>query len=143
MNNTLHQNDKNINKQIIINKNNELAMEFIKFYYNMIKTNPSLLVDSDGQFLYKDQSIYKLQGQDIINPNNILQTLINFKNRGINHNIKNIDIISMGSRRIEILVTGLLIIDGQTYNFSEVFNIACGNKNSNWWILTNILRLVN
>jgi len=141
--NILQQTEKDNNKQIIINKNNHIAVEFIKFYYNVIKTNPSLLVDSNGQFLYKEQSIYKLQGQDIKNQKNILETLIDFKNRGINHNIRNIDTISVGSRRIEILVTGLLIIDGITYNFSEVFNIACGNKNSNWWILTNILRIIN
>jgi hypothetical protein len=119
-----------------------LGNEFVKFYYNSIDSDAMLLVDSLGNFLFREGSIFKLQGQDIQGQQNILNTLINLKNRGVKHTIKNVDVLSSGHRRINILVTGEMLLDGYKYTFSEFFHIGCVKKDSNWFIQSNILRTI-
>ena len=117
-----------------------LGIEFVKFYYNSIDNNPMTLIDSSGNFLFRDRSVFKIQGEDILGQQLILNTLINLKDRGMKHYIKNIDVLSSGLRRINILVTGEIFLDGYKYSFTEFFHIGCGKKNSNWFIQSNILR---
>ncbi len=119
-----------------------LGNEFVNFYYNSIDTNPMLLVDSLGNFLFRERSTFKLQGQDIQGQQTILDTLISLKNRGMKHFIKNIDVLTSGQRRINILVTGEILLDGYKYTFSEFFHIGCVKKDSNWFIQSNILRTI-
>ncbi|VVU95230.1 Nuclear transport factor 2 (NTF2) domain [seawater metagenome] len=117
-----------------------LSIEFVKFYYTYLKSNPNLLIDSTGNFLFKDRSVYKIQGKDYVGQECILNTLINLKARGVNHEISNIDVLQSGLRRINILVTGKMFLDGFTYNFTEYFHIGCVKKNSDWFIQSSILR---
>jgi hypothetical protein len=119
---------------------NIVGVEFVKYFYNCIDNNPTLLVDSIGNFLFRERSTYKIQGADILGPENIMQTLINLKQRGIQHEISNIDILSSGLRRLNILVTGKMNLDGFHYSFTEYFHIGCGKKKSEWFIQSSILR---
>ena len=117
-----------------------ISNNFVTFYYTAIDQNPNNLVNSNGEFIYKEHSEYCIQGVTLKGQNNIFNRLMELHSRGSKHNINSIDIIPSGSRRINIVVTGQIQLDGFTYSFTEYFHLASGKKGSGWWIQSNILR---
>ena len=139
--NTTSNSVKNIGNNIIQNSDpNIISTEFVKFYYTALDQNPNNLININGEFIYKEHSEYCIQGVTLKGQNNIFARLMELHRRGSNHNINSVDIIPSGSRRINILVTGQIQLDGFNYSFTEYFHLASGKKGSGWWIQSNILR---
>jgi len=139
--NTTDNTDNNIGNNVMQNSDPILiAKNFVTFYYTCIDQNPNGLIDGNGQFLYREHSEYCIQGTLLKGPQNIFTRLSELHNRGSIHNISSVDVIPSGSRRINIVVTGQIQLDGFTYAFTEYFHLASGKKGSEWWIQSNILR---
>lgn len=119
---------------------NITASQFVTFFYNSLDTNINNLIDINGKFLYKDNSEMCIQGIIVKGPEQIYQKIIQLHNRNCSHTVDSIDIVTSGSRRLNILVTGRIQLDGFIYAFTEYFHLASGKKEGEWWIQSDIIR---
>lgn len=139
--NTTDNTNSNIGNNVMQNEDPLLiATNFVTFYYACIDQSPNGLIDRNGQFLYKKYSEYCIQGTIIKGQQNIFTRLSELHNRGSKHNVNSIDVLTSGSRRLNIMVTGKIELDGFIYNFTEYFHLASGKKEGEWWIQSNIIR---
>ena len=127
----------NINQKIDFNV---IATQFVTFFYNSLDININNLIDVNGKFLYKDNSEMCIQGIMVKGPEQIYQKIIELHNRNCHHNVDSIDVVTSGSRRLNILVTGRIQLDGFIYAFTEYFHLASGKKEGEWWIQSDIIR---
>ena len=132
-----HKKGYNINQKVDYNI---IASNFVNFYYHNLDTNLSNLIDVNGKFIYKGNSEYCIQGQIIKNQEQIYARLLELNKRGCAHNVHSIDVVTSGSRRLNILVTGQIKLDDFLYSFTEYFHLASGKKENEWWIQSDILR---
>ena len=119
-----------------------IATNFVNYYYQSIDKNPNGLINNNGEFIYKEKSEYCIQGQIIKGQTNIFNRLVELNRRGSSHKINSIDVITSGSRRLNILACGQIQLDGFLYNFTEYFHLANGKKSDNWWIQSSIIRTI-
>ena len=127
----------NINQKV---NPSEIATNFVNFYYSSLDININNLIDANGKFIYKNNSEYCIQGLVFKGPNDIFNKIRELNQRGCVHNINSIDVVTSGSRRLNIVVTGKIQLDGFLYTFTEYFHLASGKNNGEWWIQSDILR---
>ena len=118
----------------------QIATNFVNFYYNSLDTNVNNLIDVNGKFLFKNNSEMCIQGCLSKGEEQIYHKIIELNNRGCQHQVDSIDVVTSGSRRLNILVTGRIQLDGFLYAFTEYFHLASGKKEDEWWIQSNIIR---
>jgi hypothetical protein len=117
----------NINNKIDIN---ETGIGFINYFYSLLPNYQQLIIDE----VIKDFTV--------INCNNIkyeketLIQIIETLSHNI-YNINNISVIDSGSRRLDILVSGML--NGTNY-FSQFFAIC--NANNKWYLRHSIINIM-
>jgi len=119
-----------------------IANNFVNYYYQSIDTNPNNLINGKGQFIYKEKSEYCIQGLMLKGQTDIFNRLVELNKRGSKHKINSIDVITSGSRRLNILVCGQIQLDGFLYNFTEYFHLANGKSSDDWWIQSSIIRTI-
>jgi len=119
---------------------NNIAYNFIQFYYDSLDKNLNNMFDINKNFIYKETSEFCLQGVLTKGGEKIYSKLLELNQRGCQHKINSVDVVTSGSRRLNILVSGQIQLDGFTYSFTEYFHLASSKKENNWWIQADILR---
>ena len=141
----IEQNNINQNSRIGDNINQKInpvtiATNFVNYYYTALDTNLNSLIDVNGKFIYKNNSELCIQGVLSKGTDQIYQKIVELHKRGCKHKINSLDVVTSGSRRLNILVTGQIQLDGFVYSFSEYFHLASGKKEGDWWIQSDIIR---
>ncbi|PVG02821.1 nuclear transport factor 2 [Serendipita vermifera] len=114
---------------------NEVAQEFVKFYYSTFDTNRSGLTA-----LYKDNSMLSFEGQQYLGTNSVAEKLTSLPFQAVQHKITTLDAQPFPGG-ICVLVTGLLVVDGSEnpLNFSQMFSLL--QDGGSFYVYNDIFRL--
>jgi hypothetical protein len=114
----------------------QLAKQFIDFYYNKWTTNPLDFLTNGCIF----QSTKMNYNNKILIGAEIIKEMINFHSNGqISFESINCNALDSGSRRIDIMASGNISQNGTRYKFSQYFLILF--QDNSWKIQNSILNI--
>jgi hypothetical protein len=114
----------------------QLAKQFIDFYYNKWTTNPLDFLTNGCIF----QATKMNYNNKILKGVEIIQEMINFHSNGhISFESINCNALDSGSRRIDIMASGNISQNGTLYKFSQYFLILF--QDNSWKIQNSILNI--
>ena len=114
----------------------QLAKQFIDFYYNKWTTNPLDFLTNGCIF----QSTKMNYNNKILIGAEIIKEMINFHSNGqISFESINCNALDSGSRRIDIMASGNISQNGTLYKFSQYFLILF--QDNSWKIQNSILNI--
>ena len=115
---------------------NNIGKKFIEYYYNYIENKNIEILK-----LFKSYSIMKFCGDEFKSNNIITKYSQIFKNN-IKHTIQNIHALPDGSRRINIIVTGYIIINGGNKKYFTQYFHLCSLGDGSYWIKDTIFSFI-
>jgi hypothetical protein len=114
----------------------QLAKQFVDFYYNKWTTNPLDFLTNGCIF----QATKMNYNNKILKGAEIIQEMINFHSNGqISFESINCNALDSGSRRIDIMASGNISQNGTLYKFSQYFLIVF--QDNSWKIQNSILNI--
>ena len=117
----------------------KISTEFVKFYYNELNLHSDIKITN----LYKGHSVMIFQDEKLYGNINIINKLKCLFNQNICYNVKHIDFLYSGAKKINILITGEVTLTNLIiYKFTEFIHLANGNDGL-YWIPANIFRIVD
>ncbi|EOA82474.1 Nuclear transport factor 2 [Exserohilum turcicum] len=114
-----------------------IAQQFVEFYYKTFDENRAGLAS-----LYKDTSMLTFEQQPTQGSAAIVEKLQNLPFQQIQHQTATIDAQPSADDGILVLVTGALMIAGETkpMSFTQAFQLK--NADGSWYVLNDVFRLV-
>ena len=116
---------------------------FISFYF----TNLSIINDdtSNQQLLtlFNQHSRIMFSNNVYLGLEQIYTFFVFFKSNCQSIQLENYQMIESGSRRVDILINGIIMKDNQSYKFSQYIFLChtTENKQDKWWIQNSILNI--
>ncbi|KAF9328582.1 Nuclear transport factor 2 [Podila minutissima] len=114
----------------------QIGTQFVDFYYQTFDSNRAGLAS-----LYRDSSMLSFEGSQTAGAAPIVAKLVGLPFNSVAHRIVTKDFQPVGSD-IVVLVTGQLLIDGESnaQQFSQTFYLK--NDNGNYFIQNDVFRLI-
>ena len=116
---------------------NAIAQQFVQFYYDTFDKNRAGLAQ-----LYKETSMLTFEQQPTQGSAAIVEKLQNLPFQEIQHRTDTVDAQPSADDGIMVLVTGALMIAGESkpMSFTQAFQLK--NAGGNWFVLNDVFRLV-
>jgi hypothetical protein len=112
--------------------------EFIEFYYNTWMTNPSNFISAN---LITEYSRLLVDDVEYKSSESIIRYLYDiWLNSGLKIELKKVSCLDSGSRRIDIVVNGVICKNDIKYNFTQYFLLA--HYNNSWKFQNSILNIL-
>lgn len=117
----------------------EVAKQFIEFYYNTFDTDRKQLVP-----LYRENSMLTFESASSLGVSNIVEKLANLPFQKVKHAVSTLDSQpTLEGKGIMILVTGQLLVDEEQrpMNYSQAFQLV-QDPQGQWFVYNDIFKLV-
>jgi hypothetical protein len=116
---------------------NTIAQQFVEFYYKTFDENRAGLAS-----LYRDPSMLTFEAQPTQGTAAIVEKLQNLPFQQIQHRTDTVDAQPSADDGIMVLVTGALMLGGESkpMSFTQAFQLK--NDSGNWYVLNDVFRLV-
>ncbi|CAN9106495.1 unnamed protein product [Alternaria alternata] len=116
---------------------NAIAQQFVEFYYKTFDGNRAGL-----GALYKEHSMLTFEAQGTQGSAAIVEKLQNLPFQEIQHRTDTVDAQPSADDGILVLVTGALLLGGESkpMSFTQAFQLK--NDAGNWFVLNDVFRLV-
>ncbi|RYO15703.1 hypothetical protein AA0111_g11636 [Alternaria arborescens] len=116
---------------------NAIAQQFVQFYYKTFDENRAGL-----GALYKEHSMLTFEQQPTQGSAAIVEKLQNLPFQEIQHRTDTVDAQPSADDGILVLVTGALLLAGESkpMSFTQAFQLK--NAEGNWFVLNDVFRLV-
>ena len=116
---------------------NAIAQQFVQFYYDTFDKNRAGLAQ-----LYKETSMLTFEQQPTQGSAAIVEKLQNLPFQEIQHRTDTVDAQPSADDGIMVLVTGALMIAGESkpMSFTQAFQLK--NADGSWFVLNDVFRLV-
>ncbi|KAF4595552.1 nuclear transport factor 2 [Ophiocordyceps camponoti-floridani] len=125
-----------------MNNNNfeEVAKQFIEFYYNTFDTDRKSLLT-----LYREQSMLTFESASCRGCNSIVEKLASLPFQRVKHQVATLDAQpSISDGGIFIMVTGQLLVDEEQrpMNYTQAFQLARDPANGQYFVFNDVFKLV-
>ncbi|EEU47298.1 uncharacterized protein NECHADRAFT_67151 [Fusarium vanettenii 77-13-4] len=117
----------------------EVAKQFIEFYYNTFDSDRKALAA-----LYRPESMLTFESASVLGAEPIIEKLTSLPFEKVKHQVNTLDAQpSNGEGGIIILITGALLVDEEQrpMNFSQSFQLA-RDAGGNYFVYNDIFKLV-
>jgi hypothetical protein len=114
---------------------NKVGIDFIQYFYTNWFNNPNIMKE---QNIIKSYTKFQYKGEKH-DMEKFLEFLRLSKNKLVNIELKNKEIMQSGSRRLDICVTGVFKFENTCTNFCQYFLIVSEPKSPNNWFLQNTI----
>ncbi|KAK3180724.1 Nuclear transport factor 2 [Lecanicillium sp. MT-2017a] len=118
----------------------EVAKQFIEFYYNQFDTDRKAL-----SALYRDQSMLTFESASVLGVNSIVEKLTSLPFEKVKHQVSTLDAQpGMVEGAIVILVTGQLLVDEEQrpMNYTQAFQLGRDSASGQYFVFNDVFKLV-
>ncbi|CEJ91001.1 Putative Nuclear transport factor 2 domain-containing protein [[Torrubiella] hemipterigena] len=117
----------------------EVAKQFIEFYYNTFDTDRKAL-----NALYREQSMLTFESASVLGVNSIVEKLTSLPFEKVKHQVETLDAQpTMVDGGIVILVTGKLLVDEEQrpMSYTQAFQLA-RDPSGQYFVFNDIFKLI-